>query len=296
MTSEIPEARLAAAQETREQMEATIWYRLETADGKTWVDNYLRILPPHSSMGENFYAPVPVHFRVGPTRTTVPCPRKALGSLCPICVAGFSLLGRNKQQEAQDLLPSWQGYMNAVKLDAQGQPAGENPVVQVVSGSRKHVIDPLIELWEKLDAKGEPGNFTDLATGRNINIRRRGTGPQKSRFDVVAAAPSPFDYPDLVAARHDLTTVSPYRPVEYLAALLEPPAHADPFVGQAPEQAKLAEPVEATGAMAFAPPPEDDTDGVPGPADEPQQEAPSSDQNDAARERLRALNAEAEQS
>lgn len=273
MDTNVGQTDIAASREAREQMDETLWWKPESGEGNRWKDNFIRILPPHINMEGKFYLGLPLHFDIGPTKAVVPCPRKGLQSPCPLCAEGFRLRDDGKEQEGNDLLPSWQGYMNVVLLDDSGAPAGKDPKVRVLSASRA-ILDELLDMMEQ-----KLGDITHLETGHNINIRRKGE-KFKTKYQVGAATDSSaFDYPELVAGLHDLTKISPYRPFEVLAGLLEGEARKDPFApveAPAEERPAISGPVKPAGGMSFdAPPPDNEdaeqqgTPSVPDPAAKP---------------------------
>lgn len=258
MTSNVGQTDVGASREARDQMDASLWWRPQPGEGKLWGSNFLRVLPPHKNMEGKFYFGIPLHFDVGPTKAVVPCLRQGHGLPCPLCIAGFALRDQGKDEEGNRLLPSWIGYMNVVLLDENGVPAGKDPAVRVFSANRK-ILDDLLEIMEQ-----KYGDITHLETGRNINIERKGL-KFKTQWRVSAATEeSAFDYPDLVGTLHDLGTLSPYRPAEVLAGLLEAPAgRKDPFAGApAEDKPAISGPVQQPGGMKFESPPDDDSDAA----------------------------------
>jgi hypothetical protein len=257
MESNVGTTDIAAGREALDQMQSTLWWKPDSGEAKSWGDNFIRILPPHTNMEGRFYLAVPLHFGVGPGRAIVPCPRQGHGQLCPICVEGFRLRDTGKVEDGNRLLPNWTGYINVVVLDEKGQPAGKEPRVRVYSAPGQ-VLDELQEIMEQ-----SLGDITNLTTGHNVNIRKRviGNDPKKhTRYQVVAATkPSAFDHPELVESLIDVTKISPYRSADVLAGLLEGEARKDPFAegGAAEDKPAISGPVKESGAMDFQAPPED---------------------------------------
>lgn len=263
MDSNVGQTDVAASREAREQMDDTLWWKPQTGEGNRWADNFIRILPAHKTMAGKFYLGIPLHFRVGPGNAIVPCPRKAFGEACPICVRGFELQAGGKQQEGGDMLPSWRAYVNVVPLDSNGEPEGENPKVRVFEAS-KTVLDEILDIMES----PKYGDVTSLERGHNINIRKRviGNDPKKhTRYQVAAATEATaFDHPELVNGLHDLGKISPYRSADVLAGLLEGEARKDPFAAvEAPEdKPAITGPVQQPGGMSFEAPPDDEQEST----------------------------------
>jgi hypothetical protein len=287
MDSNVGQTDIAASREAREKMDETLWWKPKSGEGKNWGENFIRALPPHVNMEGKFYFGVPLHFDVGPAKAVVPCPRKAFGELCPICVKGFDLMNSGKEELGKDMLPSWQAYINVVVLDANGQPEGTEPKVRVY-GANRQVLDEILDIMEQ-----KFGDITNLETGHNIIIRKRGSGRKGTKYQVAAAdEPSAFDHPELVASLHDLTKISPYRSADVLAGLLEGEARKDPFDAvEAPAEkpAAITGPVAQPGDMTFAPPPDDaaaEEQGTPTEPDPAAKPATQEEAQEALRQRL----------
>ncbi len=278
---------VGATREARAAMDETLWWKPKAGENR-WKDNFVRLLPPHRSMEGKLWWGVPLHFSVGPGGSIIPCPRKAFAQQCPVCDVGFALLNEGRREDGLDMLPTWAGYINVVPLNEDGTPEGDNPKVRVLSASRG-VIDDLLDILETL------GDITDLEKGRDINIRRRGSGKKSTKYQTTAAtAPSPFDYPDLVDGMHDLTMISPYWEIpkmieamqetgDPLATAAAEPKTSNPALPPAPDPAPTA--------PRFAPPPDDD-EGHPEDEDPKEEGEPTPQQSDddrnAAQERLKA--------
>jgi hypothetical protein len=276
-SSNIGQTDMAKSRKMREQMEDTFWFRAPSGQGKTWGKSYVRILPAHTNMDGVFYWGVPIHFRIGPGQQILPCPRKAFNQPCPICQAGFTKRTEGKEEEFRSLMPSWQAYMNVVVLNEDGTPAEDPPRVRVWTLSRKW-------LDQILDEADEVEGFTDLDTGRDVAIRRRGEEFSTEYRIKLASEPSKFDNPVAEELR-DLQTISPYVDQATLALALEAPAGGgDPWAGEQLPAGGAREPDQITqgSGSRFGP------DEPEEPTEEPQAtgEAPSEDQQSVARERL----------
>ena len=111
----------AASKAARDAMDTgSNWLKLK--EGTT----LLRILPPHVNMKDpetgahRFYHPVCLHFGVGPMGRVTTCPRKMLGQQCVVCKTGFDMRNKGNEKAGNELLPSWQSYMNVLVYDADG--------------------------------------------------------------------------------------------------------------------------------------------------------------------------------
>lgn len=225
MASNIGKTDLDKSRQMREQMEDTFWFKAPSGQGKTWGKSYVRVLPAHANMAGCFYWGVPIHFSIGPGQQNLPCPRRAFGQPCPVCQHGFSVRGKISDEEFRGYMPSWQAYMNVVVLNEDGAPKEDPPRVRVWSVSKK-VLDMLLNDFE------ETGDFTDLESGRDVEVRRRGELFETEYRIKVASQPSKFDHP-VVSELRDLQTVSPYVEPAVLLQALEGPAGGDPWASGA---------------------------------------------------------------
>lgn len=245
------EVDIAASRAKRDAMDATQWWKPQPGEGKKWGENYLRLMPPHISMGGVPYLDIPLHFGVGPGNVTVPCPKMKLGLPCSLCEVRQALSNAGKEQDAEALRAKFYGYLNVVPLKEDGTPAGDPPSVRVLS-TPKTVIDLLLDIIE-----GPHPDLFSLETGRNISLRRKGSGKMDTKYSVVVAPePSEFNYPELIEGVKDLTLVSPYIEPEAMAALLEGRTRADPFAEPPSARGPVTGPVLPARTMPA--PPEDD--------------------------------------
>jgi hypothetical protein len=224
----------------REQMEATFWFKAPSGQGKTWGTSYVRILPAHINMGGCFYWAVPIHFRIGPGKQILPCPRNAFNRPCPICQRGFDVRGKVSDEEFRSYMPSWQAYMNVVLLNEDGSPAEDPARVRLWSLSRPW-LDQILEEADQIE------NFTDLAEGRDVRVKRRGEGYKTEYRIKLDPEPSKFDHP-VVSELRDLQTISPYVDQETLLQALDAPAGGggDPWASEQLPQAGAREPDQVT--------------------------------------------------
>ncbi len=273
------------SRQMREQMEDTFWFKAESGKGNAWGKNYLRILPPHTNMEGCFYWAVPIHFNVGPGQQNLACLRRGQNMQCPICQRGFALRTEGDEDGFRALMPSWQAYMNVIVLNADGTPKEDPPRVRTWSVSRK-VLDMLLNDYE------ETGDFTDLETGRDIEVRRRGEKFETEYRIKVAAQPSKFEDP-VVSELRDLQTVSPYVDAETLLKALDAPAGGgDPWASEQlpPGNAREADQITQGSGSRFGPDEPDDVaaEAASIPEKGGQGEAPASDEKlDEARERIK---------
>jgi hypothetical protein len=254
MTNE-QEVDIVAARAKRDAMDATQWWKPKAGEGRKWGENYLRLMPPHPNMERVPYLDIPLHFGVGPGNVTVPCPRRKSGLPCLLCEMSQALLNAGKEQEGQQLRSKFYGYLNVVPLKEDGTPAGDPPSIRVLS-TPKTVIDLILDILE-----GPHPDLFSLETGRNISLRRRGTGKTDTKYSIVVAPePSEFNYPELLEGLNDLTTISPYIESEQMAALVEGSARADPFGEPPSARGPVTGPVLPARTMPA--PPEDDGEEV----------------------------------
>ncbi len=227
-----------AAKAAREAMDRSgvRWWKAE-------VDaNYVRIAPPHVNMidptsgAHRFYHPVCLHFGVGPAKKVVPCPRRMLDKFCPICDAAFALKNSGQERAGNDLLPSWQAYMNIIVYgevrNKEGKIVGLEPIknkqgeieVRVWSASRG-VLDQIFEAVEEREA--EVGQLIDIADPENgyiLKITRKGTDKENTKYRVILDR-EPTSIMDIADVWDDqlvdTTSISPTVEPGTLKALLE---------------------------------------------------------------------------
>lgn len=246
----------AATREAREQMADQTWWKPEAGAGTRWGDNFVRIMPPHVSLGGKLYWGVPMHFGIGPNQIHMPCPRRAFQQPCPVCAAGFALRNQGQEEAGNELLPTWQGYMCVIAIDENGDPVGDNPKIRIWSASGG-IMDDLLAAVDEL------GDITDLEKGYNVNVRRRGSGKKGTKYQtVVATEASKFPMPELAEGVQDLTKVSPYVSVEVMQAALtgttEDPMQKKLAEGESPVETTATEAPEPPKQSQFPPPPPDD--------------------------------------
>ena len=277
MTDNVGKADLAQARKVREAMDDTLWFKPEKGKGNTWGKNYLRIFPPHISMDGSFYWGVPLHFGLGPGKLILPCPRRGHNQTCPACTMGFDLKTQGQDQAFKDLMPSWQAYLNVLVLNSDGSAAEDPPKLRIWSAGKK-LLDMLLDEFE------ESGDFTDLKTGRDVEVRRRGEKFETEYRIKLDPNPSETPYADLASELRDLSQVSPWgdNPQGAILQALEagPAEGGDPWKGDAPAvgtgQAKEPDQV-TTGAERWG-----DDDGS-----EDTAEGEAGGTQEAARERLK---------
>lgn len=211
------------------------FWKPKAGDG-VFVDNYVRVLPPVESMEGKLAQPAPLHWL--PNKTAILCPRMLFAKPCPICDEGFDLLRRRKQEvdvkqakdEARPYWPTWTFYANVVVLNKDGTPVEDQ--VQIWS-MNKDAADLLIDLLRSADNPDDVSqidDFTDALTGFDLKVRVKKTrdGEWDKHDYIIVKAPSatPFNYPELLAQRHDLTTVNPLLSAPEMVGLMA----GDPLV------------------------------------------------------------------
>lgn len=287
--SNIGKTDIGRSRQMREQMEDTFWFKAPSGKGNAWGKSYVRALPAHANMDGCFYWGVPIHFDVGPGQQNLPCPRRAFNQPCPVCHRGFDVRKTGDENAFKDLMPSWQAYINVVVLNEDGTPAEDPPRVRTWSVSRK-VLDMLLNDME------ETGDFTNLETGRDIEIRRRGEKYETEYRIKVAPEPTKFDHP-VVSELRDLQLVSPYVDAETLLKALDAPAGGgDPWASEPlpPGGAREADQITQGSGSRFGPDEEEAEEGderaratAPEKGGSAEAPATSDEQRGEARERLK---------
>jgi hypothetical protein len=230
-----------AAEAARESMEQQGVRWLKPDVGST----YMRILPPHPAMrnpetgAAPFYWHVSLHFGVGPQKRVVVCPRRqTAGALhCPICEYAFGLKDAGHDKAGNDLLPSWQAYMNVLVIDPEtGEPkrnkAGEVEVLVWSCG--RGTLDKLFAKIERHEKKVKRTiDITDPDEGYVIELTREGKTRDDTKYDVFLAD-APTSVSEYVEewgpALYDLTRLNTLQPATELKALLT--GEEDPFTVQ----------------------------------------------------------------
>lgn len=193
----------AASKAAREAMDAgsgVNWLKLK--EGTTFI----RVLPPHTAMKDpetgahRFYHPVSLHFGVGPANKVVPCPRKMLGKQCPVCDRGFKLRNDGHEQAGNELLPSWQSYMNVLVFDADGDPVRDkdDELKIFVWPASRGVLDQIFDEIEELETQSGEAfiDITDPKHGVLIKVTKKGTKKENTKYKVR-----------LTTAEHDITGI-----------------------------------------------------------------------------------------
>lgn len=269
----------------REHMEDTFWFKAKSGEGKLWGKSYLRVLPAHKNMDGLFFWSVPIHFRVGPGDQKLPCLRRAHNLPCPVCARSWELKNEGKDEDSRKHWSSWQAYMNVIELNEDGRPVDDPPRVRVWSISKKW-LDLILDEREETGA----GDFTDLVTGRDLEVRRRGQERSTDYRMKLAPQPSAVTYVEALKDLQDLTTVSPYVDAAVLQKALDAPATGggDPWAPEAAlpsGEAKEADEIRQGGQRWGA----DDAEEEASPA------ASNADEQAAAKARLEAASQEAAQ-
>jgi len=219
----------------REEMEAQGVKWLKLAVG----DTLLRALPPPPSMQNKetgaapFFYHTSLHFGLPGSKAPVVCPRKMTGNAltCPICQHAFGLKDAGHERAGNDLLPSWQAYMNVLVLDPKtGEPkrSSTGEVEVYVWSAGRGTLDKIFAQVERREKKTKRTvDITDPDEGYFLEVNRKGTGMEDTKYEVyLADEPSSImDWldewgPELV----DLPAISRMRPVDELAGLLTGPA------------------------------------------------------------------------
>ncbi len=224
--------------------------------GPEFVDNFVRVLPPHEALGDDLFLPVSLHWPPqGASWAAFLCPREMNNEYCPIHEAGFAELKKLKlemdEKSAKDAVrhhwSSWGYYFTVVLLNKDGTVADETP--KILSANKdlaKLLLDEmndtdgcpgceegdddkhLSSCIEQGDSQNRYVDYTDLESGFMINIRTRATqvsfGDRDGlKHDYVIKKnrkPTAFDHPDIIAAVPDPTTLNRILTTEEIQALL----------------------------------------------------------------------------
>lgn len=151
----------------------------------------IRILPPHEDNPDNkFYSWNAVHGSLPGVKRAVRCPAKMDDSPCPACDHGNELWQANKKDEARKFFSSWKALTNIIVLDAEGN-APDGAQVKVWSIA-KGTMEELLNLIEELPKTER--DITDVSYGRDVFIRRKGAGPEDTKYEIrLAEAASPLE-------------------------------------------------------------------------------------------------------
>lgn len=231
-------ADLGASTEAKGEMSyGARYFKLE--GGQTgFRHNYLRILPPHVHMTDSqgrlrYFHPSPVHYNIGPpgAQQVIGCARLAKTGECPVCQQAFLMKQEGLVEEAKDFMPTWNAYLNVVKL--QPPTEGEKDLSKLVlAEATVYVLAVRSNVLNMLDDEFEEfGDMTDLEEGANIDIKRKGTSRQ-SEYKIKVSGPCAFPGDlDVVDDLIDVTRLAPFLAYDRAKALLEGDrtGGADPF-------------------------------------------------------------------
>jgi hypothetical protein len=278
----------ADAQEMNKTRGGVPFFTPKGEKGK-YVTSYVRILPPRDDHPtESFFYWACVHGNLPGAGRPVLCPSRMFDRPCPACQEARSLDQRGMKDEARDFWPSWRALVNVCVVDENGNIDPDKEGVFVWAIPKTLMEDLEAKIKEIKDEKKR--RISSPASGRDVIVKRKGTGPKDTKYEVALAEPSQVGQ-DIMDLLEDglffLPDIYPELPTARIAGLLSPAqANYDPE----PEY------VEGTYRELPAPtsnrrrPPVDDDDDVPfdrnGPNDE--DEAPSGANVDVARARLEA--------
>ena len=257
---------IAGSQKAMDQTEYTgsnFWK--PKAGDNVFVDNFVRLTPPHESLGDKLFQPVALHWPPqGASWDAFICPRAVNSTTCPVCDAGFSELRRLKgemdEKSAKSAVrhywPSWTYYFGVVLMNKDGTPADETPKIL---SANKDLASLLLDMMK--DTSGCPGceddgdhlgschefedeqgrfvDFTDAEEGFLLNIRVKShrDGEWLKHDYAIKKHPKPtaFDYPEILAQAADPTTLNRILDVDGIQALLSPEGQL--LIGAPPEPA-----------------------------------------------------------
>lgn len=137
---------------------------------KDFVDNRIRLLPPHSDSADGkFYKWVAIHGNLPGIGRPVYCPYKNDGEQCPACAKSKEHYDRGDKAGGSEWGSTWRAMVNLITFDEDGDVIdGEIKVW----GMPKTVMEELKRVVSKLPAGTR--NVAHPLTGRDIIISRKG--------------------------------------------------------------------------------------------------------------------------
>ncbi len=281
---------LSSSQKAMDQTEYTSSFWKPKA-GPEFVDNFVRVLPPHASMEDNIMLPVSLHWPPdGQSWSAFLCPKEMNGETCPVHEAGFAELRKLKlkmdDESARNAVrhhwSSWGYYFLVVLLNKDGTVADEQ--VKVLSANKELaglLLDTLKDTdgcpgcededddthipscFEREDGQGRYVDYSDLEAGFMINIRTKAT--QVSFGDRPGVThdyaikknrkPTAFDHPELIASAPDPKALNTILTTEEIQDLLSPDGV---LLLEAPREGGGDDPLATEEAPADEPVKEDD--------------------------------------
>lgn len=234
--------------------------------GKSTIDymklkvgkNNIRLMPEWTNEGPNanqFYRELFTHWNVGGDGSdgspgiTFLCPRLTLGAVskeCPVCEEMFRLYKTKDPLDAEKAkaLKARKGYLsNVVDLDdasftledfkkfKEGNPDKDPHFA--VGDTKVKVLNYGVTLFSEIFDYFVDGeiDLTDLDTGRNIVIKRVGTGRQDTEYTLrVDMAESPFKFKgDLKKSLYNLDTIKPFLDFDKMKEALQLGGNSSPL-------------------------------------------------------------------
>lgn len=212
------------------------WKPPGTDDGK-WVLSRVRIMPTHADHPNNkWYEYVATHGNLPGAGRPVMCPHKMFDEPCPACKISVELRQAGQDKLAKQMASTWRGLVNVVPLDANGVPTGDTIFIWSMPSSLVENLNSKIEELPTGERK-----FTNVKNGRDVFVRRKGTG-EFSKYEIAfAPQPSPV-HPKImemledteVERLHLLTTVYDRTDAAKISAFLNGPSRTDPFENTGP--------------------------------------------------------------
>ena len=174
----------------KDEVAGSFFWTPPAGDNGKFRTTRIRILPPHEDNPDNkFYSWAAVHGSLPGVKRAVRCPAKMDDGVCPACDFGNEQWQANKKEVARKFFSSWKALVNIIVLDADGN-APEGAQVKVWSIA-KGTAEELLNLIEELP-KAER-DITDVAYGRDVFIRRKGAGPEDTKYEIrLAEGASPL--------------------------------------------------------------------------------------------------------
>lgn len=198
-----------------------------------YVATRVRILPPRADAPKDrWYTWAQAHFNVGQNKRQVRC-LADFEKFCPVCAHANQLRREGLEKEADEIRQQTYGLVNVVVINKDTErPDGG---VQVWRSSTKWVV----KLINALEEEFEDEDVSDPETGRDVVIRRSGSGKNDSEYDFRVKDKSEFNGGDfeLLNQMYDLENIFTVFDEERLVALASGavaalPAGRDPLDGE----------------------------------------------------------------
>ena len=170
------------------------FWKVPSGQNGKWAVSRIRIMPPHvDSPSSKYYTWVATHGGLPGSSTPIYCPQKNDNKPCPACERGNLLWNQGDKAEARKFFSSWRGFVNVIVLTPEGEIPDEAEIK--VWGMPKTLLEDLESKIAELPA-GTRNIASPTAAGRDIFVRRKGTGTEDTKYEITPA-PEQSAFPDL---------------------------------------------------------------------------------------------------